>query len=118
MTMRAVLAFLALAAALCPAPSRAGPCAEEIYQADVAINKKLDAIAARGKSGDESAFATSHHQPTPATVAGAEESLGDISESDVSAVRAFMQEARKADERGDKPACEKALSEARKILKM
>ena len=79
---------------------------------------RLDAIAAKGRPGTESTFATMHRQPTPATVAGADENLGDVSEQDVRAVREYMTEARKADDANDRPACEKALTEARKILKM
>ena len=95
-----------------------GPCTEDIYKADVAINARLDAAAAKGKSGTESTFATMNRQPTPATVAAAEAKLGDVSEAQVKAVREFMQAARRADEAGDKPACEKALSDARAILGM
>lgn len=117
MTLRA-LAFAALAFALCPAPSRAGPCAEDIAKAEVDIGKRLDQLAAQGKAGAESTFATTHHQPTPATIAGAEEKVGDISEADADAVRHWMAEARKDDEAGDREDCEKALSQARNLLGM
>ncbi len=116
--MRALLAFAALACALCPVSSYAGPCADDLYKADLAIGKRLDEIAANGKPAAESTFATAHHQPTPATVAGAEETVGDISEAQVTAVRKFMVEAKQADAAGDKDACEKALSEARGLLGM
>ncbi len=118
MAVRAGMAFAVMVCALAPAPSRAGPCADEIYQADVAINKRLDALAAQGKTGTESTFATMNRQPTPATVAAAEAKLGDVSETQVKAVREFMAEARKADETGDKAACETALSQAKTILGM
>jgi hypothetical protein len=118
MTMRALVAFAAFACVVCPALAYAGPCAEDLYKADLDIGKRLDEIAANGKAGAESTFATAHHQPTPATVAGAEEKLGDISEAQVTAVRNYMAEAKQADDSGDKNACEKALSEARNILGM
>jgi len=89
-----------------------------LYKADVDIGKRLEAIAARGRAGTESSFATLHRQPTPATVAGAEEQVGDVSEAQANAVRNFMAEAKTADEAGEKAACENALSEARKILGM
>ena len=111
-------AFGAIAAMLVSVPAMAGPCLNDIYQADEEIGKVLDAAAAKGKVGAESNFATMHRQPTPATVAGAEQQLGDISEAQVKAVRAFMQEARKADAANDKPACEKALADARQMLGM
>jgi hypothetical protein len=41
----------------------------------------LDAVAAKGKAGTESTFATTHRQPTQMTVAGAEEQLGEVSEA-------------------------------------
>ncbi len=97
-------------------PAQAGPCADEIYQADIAINKRLDEIAANGKAGTESTFATMHRQPTPATIAGAEEKAGDVSASGVQDVRKFMAEARQADDAGDQAGCEKALAEARTIV--
>lgn len=118
MTMRAALAFAALIFGLCPVLSYAGPCADDLYKASVDIGKRLDDIAAQGKAGAESTFATAHHQPTPATVAGAEEKLGDISEAQVKAVHEFMVQAKQADDAGDKASCEKALSAARTLLGM
>jgi hypothetical protein len=112
------LPFAAFLCACLPALAYAGPCSEDLYRADEAIGKRLDALAAQGKSGAESNFATMHRQPTPATVAGAEEKVGDISEADAKAVRNYMAEAHKADDSGDKAACEKAISEARALLKM
>jgi hypothetical protein len=114
----ALLSFAALVCALCPALAHAGPCAEDLYKADVDVGKRLEEIAASGKTGTESTFATAHHQPTPATVAGAEEKVGDISEAQVTAVRKYMAEAKQADDAGEKDACEKALSEARNLLGM
>ena len=118
MTMRGFSAFAALICVFSPALAYAGPCADDLYRASVDIGKRLDEIAAKGKGGAESTFATAHHQPTPSSVAGAEEKLGDISEAQVHAVREFMVEARKADDAGNKDACEKALLEARGLLGM
>jgi len=118
MRVALALASCAAASALWAASAEAGPCAEDLYRADVDIGKRLDALAARGKAGTESTFATLHRQPTPATVAGAEEQVGDVSAAQVDAVRKFMAEAKKADDAGDKAGCENALSEARKLLGM
>ena len=101
---------------LFPAAAHAGPCAPEIYDTDIALNKKLDAEAARGKAAPETQGALLHRQPTPLSVAGAEEKLGDISEADLKTIRAYMEEARKADDGGDLPACRKALADARQML--
>jgi len=44
------------------------------------------------------------------------EKAGDLSEADVKALSEFMDEARKADAGGDKPACEKALADVHRVL--
>ena len=56
------------------AAAQAGLCTQEIYDTDIALNKKLDAEAARGKAAPETQGALLHHQPTPLSVAGAEAS--------------------------------------------
>jgi hypothetical protein len=116
--MRAALAFAAFTGAFWPALAYAGPCAEDLYKADIEIGRRLDDIAAKGRAGAESNFATMHRQPTPGTIAGAEEQIGDISDTQVQAVRNYLADAKKADDAGDKPACEQALSQARQILGM
>lgn len=116
--MRIALAIASGAAAhvLWTAACQAGPCANEIYQTDIALGKRLDAAAARGKPAPESTFATTHHQPTPSTIAGAEEKVGDLSEADARAIDEFMEESRKADAANDRAGCQKALAEAQKVL--
>jgi len=106
----------ALALALWNSASCAGPCADQIYQSDVAIGKRLDAAAARGKPAAESNFATMHRQPTPGTVAQAEEQAGDLSAADVQTLEQDMQAARTADAANDHAGCEKALADVRRIL--
>ena len=118
MRHRLAVALGAAALTLTTLAVHAGPCTDEIYQADEAINRRLDAIAGQGKTAAQSTFATLHRQPTPATVAGAEAKAGDISAEDAKQVREYMTEARKADDANDRDACEKALAEARKILGM
>lgn len=78
----------------------------------------VDAIAAKGHVGVELTFATAHHQPTPATIAGAEAQVGDVSPSQAQEVHEFMLKARAADDQGDTPSCEAALAAAKKILGM
>ena len=114
--VRGATALSVVLLVFCGAAAHAGPCTGEIYDADIAIGKQLDAAAEKGKAAAQSTFATTHHQPTPATIAGAEEQVGDIPESVVKELRAFMQAARMADEAGDKPGCEKALAEAKTII--
>ena len=116
MAVRTAIALGVAALAFCSAAARAGPCAGEIYDADIAINKRLDAAAAHGKALPQSSAATMHRQPTPRSVAGAEAKAGDISEADFKALNAFMQDARKADDTGDLAACHKALADLKRIL--
>jgi hypothetical protein len=118
--MRIGFAFAlgAAASTLWAASALGGPCAEDLYKSNVDIGKRLDELAANGKAGTESSFATMHRQPTPATVAGAEEKVGDVSEAQANAVRGYLAEAKKADDAGDRAGCEKALSQARGLLGM
>jgi hypothetical protein len=116
MTKRVTPALSALVLAFCAAPAEAGPCTDEIYQADIALGKRLDAAAASGKTGSQSTFATMHRQPTPATVAGAEARLGDLPPAEVDRIEKFLDDARAADAANKKPECEAALAEARKLL--
>ena len=57
-----------------------------------------------------------HRQPTPGTVANAEEKAGDLSSGQVEAITSKLDDARDADDKGDRAACEKALNEAEKML--
>jgi hypothetical protein len=50
------------------------------------------------------------HQPTPQSLAAAEEKPGDIPAATVAAIRQAMDRARTADSAGDKSACEAALA--------
>ncbi len=118
MAAHATFALAGLVFALATLPSHAGPCTDDIYRTDEAINARLGAIASESKPAAESTFATLHRQPTPLTLAGAEAKAGDISDEAVKALREQMDEARKADAANDGPACEKALAEARDILKL
>ena len=101
MAIRHAMTLGAAALAVFSTSARAGPCADQIDDEDLAINKRLDAAATRGKPAPESSFATMHRQPSPLSVAGAEEKAGDLSEAEVKALAAFMDQARKADVAGD-----------------
>jgi hypothetical protein len=110
--------FGAVALILFAQPALAGACAGEIHDLQLALNAKLDAIAARGKGAPESAGALRHQQPTPNSIAAAEAQAGDMSEADVAKVRQFVTEARKADDGGDLATCRKALADARGAMKL
>jgi len=114
MTFRYAMAFSA--AALVTSVAHAGPCTNELYQADLAINKRLEAAAAQGKTAAQSVGAQLHRQPTPGSIAAAEGKLGDLSEAEAQAVQKDMDAARKADAAGDKAGCERALADVRRLL--
>ncbi len=116
MAFRKAILLSVAALSLHSAATRAGPCTEQIYKDDLAISKRLGAAAARGKAAPESGFATMHRQPTPLTIAGAEQKAGDLSEAEVNAIMIFMDEARKADAAGDAATCQKAIADAERML--
>ena len=89
----------------------AGPCSDDIAQAESRL-KRLEAIAAAGPSGPQDATAFGKHlQPTPRTVATAEGKLGELSQQKIDAIRHAMERARAADAAGDKSACGQALAD-------
>jgi hypothetical protein len=94
----------------------AGPCTDRIYQADLDVAKLLHSAAAQGPTARESAFATMHRQPTPASIASAEQQAGALSTEEVQAITEAMDEARQADDEGDGGGCEKALSDVDRRL--
>ena len=80
------------------------------------IDAKLERKAATGPAAPESTDATMHRQPTPGSIAAAEERLGEMSPLKAAAVAQAMTRAREADSAGDKSACERALAEAQRAL--
>jgi hypothetical protein len=97
--------------------SLAGPCTAEIDAMQARIDALLEANAAGGPSGQESVGATMSRQPTPASIAAAEERLHELSAGRVSAVKKAMARARAADAAGDIKACERALTKIRRTLR-
>ena len=96
--------------------SYAGPCSPEIDRTQVRIDAKLNARAAAGPIARESTAATTHRQPTPGSIAAAEERLGEVSAEKIAAVTQAMKRARAADSAGDKSACEQALLEVQRTI--
>ena len=76
------------------------------------VRKMLEAVAAAGKAARESTAAMTHHQPTPGSMAEAEENLGEGARAE--RALAAMARARAAD--GDKEACDRALVDAQRSL--
>jgi hypothetical protein len=101
-------------AILAPASARAGPCSAEIDRMQAAVDARIDATAGSGATARESAAATEHHEPTPGSIARAEQSLGEGLGNDKAL--AALAQARQADAAGDAASCERALGEARAAL--
>ena len=57
-----------------------------------------------------------HRQPTPGSIASAEQQAGDLSSADFEAITEAMDAARRADDQDDRAGCEKALSEVDRVL--
>lgn len=95
----------------------AGPCSDKIFDAQAAFDAKLNAAAASGPTARESSEATLHHQPTPRSVAHAEENLGEFSHEEAHAFADAIKRARKADAANDKLECDHALSDAYKAIR-
>jgi hypothetical protein len=110
----AVLSAAAFVASI--SSGQAGPCTQEIDATQVRIDAKMGARAAGGPSERESAGALLHRQPTPGSIAAAEERLGEVSAQTVEVVTRAMERARAADSAGDKSACEQALAEVQRAI--
>jgi hypothetical protein len=94
----------------------AGVCSDAVASMQAHVDARLDAIAGAGRAAVESGAALMHRQPTPGSIATAEEKLGELSPEKISTVRAAMTRAREADAAGDKAACERALAEAQALI--
>jgi hypothetical protein len=116
MTAPRLLIFGAIAFAASISASYAGPCSDEISNMMARINAKLEAKAAAGPTARQGVGAGMSVQPTPRSIAAAEEKLGEVSPQTVDAVRQAMSRARAADSAGDKNACEQALADAQRAM--
>jgi hypothetical protein len=117
MIVRATGAVAGMAFMLGVAPAHAGPCTDRIYQTGLEVAKLLNSAAAQGRTQPQSTFATMHRQPTPGSIATAEEEAGDLTSEETQAITEAMDEARHADDEGDQAGCDKALSDVDRMLK-
>ena len=111
-----VLVFAAMAVAATASTTYAGPCSDQIDAMQARIDAKLEANAAAGPTAKQGVAAGMSRQPTPASIAAAEEKLGDISPKKVKAMKRGMARARVADKVGDLRACRKALAAVQRVL--
>jgi hypothetical protein len=116
MTVRRLLVAAAIVVATPLSESYAGPCSQAIDRTQAKFDAKLDAAATVGPTATESHAATAHHQPTPDSIAAAEEKLGILSYEQVVAITDALGRARDADRAGDLNACEQALNQAQHVL--
>ena len=100
--------------ALAPIAAWAGPCSVEIDRLQASVDARIDTTAGAGPMGRESSAATEHRQPTPGSIARAEESLGEGTA--YGQVLAALARAREADQVSDAASCERALAAARAAL--
>ncbi|WP_245411036.1 hypothetical protein [Microvirga flavescens] len=106
--------FAVFACALaCGSSAFAGPCAPMIDRAQTQVDARIDALAGKGRSAPESTGALRHQQPTPESIARAEQKLGEGFKAEPALV--LLAQARKADEAGDMAGCEKALEQLRAL---
>lgn len=94
----------------------AGSCAADIDAMQARVDAKLDAIAERGRFAPESVSAGMSHQPTPRSIAAAEEKLGELNQHMVRNIRRAMTRARAADAKGNERRCEKELGRVQRAL--
>jgi hypothetical protein len=99
MTIPRLMTLFAVALAVSTSSGYAGPCSIEIDRMQVRIDAKLNEIAAAGPTARESTAA--RRQPTPGSIAAAEERLGELSPDTVAAVAQAMTRARAADSASD-----------------
>ncbi|MGC1695045.1 MAG: hypothetical protein WA743_07195 [Pseudolabrys sp.] len=109
-----VIGAIAFAASI--SASYAGPCSDKINSTQARIDAKLAAKAAAGPTAREGATAGMSDQPTPRSIARAEERLGEVSPQTVEAIKQAMLRARAADSAGDKNACEQALADVQRAI--
>ena len=113
--IRRLLAMSAAALMLSTLPSRAGPCSQTIDRAWTQVADIIQARLRAGRSAPQGITALLHRQPTPASVAAAEEKVGEMWSPMETAVAALTR-AREADRAEDKGACQQAVQDAERVL--
>jgi hypothetical protein len=116
MTIRRFIGITAVVIAASISSADAGPCSPEIDGMQARVDARLEVKAAAGPSAKESAGALVDRQPTPSSIARAEERLGEVSAEAVAAVKQALGRARTTDSAGDKNACEQAFAEVQRLI--
>ena len=95
--------------------SLASSCSQDIDRAWIQVNAKIQARVAAGRSAPQGTIALLHHQPTPSSIAAADEALVDIW-LPIEAAAAALARAREADGINDRIACEGALADVQRVI--
>jgi len=107
--------FVPDALALSTVPGHAGPCAQDVDRAWMAVDANIRARIAAGRSAPQGTIALLLHQPTPSSIAAAEEALSERWSPIEAAVTALAR-AREADLAGDRNTCEQALLQTQRTI--
>jgi hypothetical protein len=103
------------ATVLSTSAGNAGPCAREIDRTWIEVGAKLQARVGAGRSNVQGTVGLLHHQPTPSSIAAAEEKIGDRWVALETAVIALAR-AREADHANDAGTCREALMAAQRAF--
>jgi hypothetical protein len=95
----------------------AGECASRLQGLQERAVGVLESAAEKGRSAGEGTSATMHRQPTPRSIAEAEEKLGELPREKVEAFRAAFLRARTAEAAGDETGCQNAAGVAESLLR-
>ena len=107
----------AVFASLLPSVAYAGACTVRLQLLQDRAITILEETAAQGRSGQESTAATMHREPTPRSMAEAEERLGELPREKVDAFRLAFLRASTADAAGDEAGCHNAAEIAETLLR-
>jgi hypothetical protein len=100
---------------LLPLPSSASPCTPEIDRGWAPVDLKIQARIGAGRSVPQSSIALLHRQPTPNSMAAAQDLLNDVWLPIEAAVSALSR-ARQADRDNDERTCRQALVEVQRAI--
>jgi hypothetical protein len=112
---RWILVLCVAGTALSTSPGHAGPCSREIDRAWIEVGAKIQARIGAGRSYIQGTIGLLHHQPTPSSIAAAEERVGDMWVPLETAVIALAR-AREADHVNDTGTCKEALLTAQRAF--
>jgi hypothetical protein len=115
MQNRWILVLCVAATTLSTSPSKAGPCTREIDREWIEVGAKIQARIGAGRSYIQGTVGLLHHQPTPSSIAAAEEKVGDMWVPLETAVTALAR-AREADRVNNEGACKEALIAAQRAF--